>query len=65
MEIVFPSMAKEKIVGSMLVFRLSLMEIELWMREENMASCSCLKETSEKLNGCTLVGLMTLTIDLC
>ena len=65
MEIVFPSMEKGKIVGSMLVFRLSLMAIELWMREENMAACSCFKETSEKFNGCTLVGLITLTIELC
>ena len=65
MEIVFPSMEKGEIVGSMAVFRLSLMEIELWMTKENVTSCSCLKETYEKFNGCTLVGLMTLTIDLC
>ena len=65
MEIVFPSMAKGDIVGSMAVFRLSLMKIELWMIKENVASCSCLKETSEKFNGCVPVGLITLTIDLC
>ena len=65
MEIVFPSMAKGDIVGGMEVFRLSSIAIELWMIEENVSSCSCLKETSKKFNGCTLVGLMTLTIDLC
>ena len=65
MEIVFPSMEKGDIVGSMEVFRLSLMAIEISLIEENVASCSCLKETSENFNGCTLVGLMTLTIDLC
>ena len=65
MEIVFPSMEKGEIVGSMAVFRLSLMEIELWMTEENVVSCSCLKETYENLNGCTSMGLMTLKIHLC
>ena len=61
----FPSMEKWEIVGSMAVFRLSLIAVELWMIEENVASCSCLKETSEKFNGCTPVELITLKIDLC